>query len=444
MRENRSLLGWYAFDWASQPFHTLLITFIFAPYLKELLGSGSSAQTVWGLAVGAAGLIIALASPWLGAVADRAGGRMGFVAGFSVLYVLGAWGLWWSAPSGFSLPWLMASFVIGMIGVEFTTLFTNSMLPDLATKERVGRASGTGWALGYVGGLIALVFVLVALADNAATGKTLIGISPLFGLDAAAREGVRAVGPFTALWYLVFMVPFFLWVRLPAAEGRIGLVSALRRAGPDLAVSLRALPKSRPYAAFLAASMLYRDALNGFFAFGGIYAAGVLGWSITAIGVFGIITLITGALFAWLGGRADDRFGPRAVIVLCLVVLIASTSALATLSRASAFGIVVAEGSRLPDIGFFLLGGLIGAAGGALQAASRTLLTRLAPQGEMTQAFGLYALAGKATAFLAPLSISAITHLSGNQTLGLAPLIVLFLAGLILLLWAKPQGDRQP
>lgn len=437
----KKVFGWYFFDWASQPFHTLLITFIFAPYLSELLGEGAKAQTIWGLTLGMTGVLIAVGSPWLGALADRAGRRMWFVALFSSFYIAGSWGLWFSAPSDFNLPFLMFSFAIGLIGVEFATVFTNSMLPDIAPKGQVGRVSGSGWAFGYLGGLIALVFVLLALADNGHSGLTLIGIAPLFGLDASMREGVRAVGPFTAIWYAVFMIPFFLWVRLPHVTGKMSIGHAFRRAGPELRASLRELPKQRSLAAYLGASMLYRDALNGFYTFGGLYAAGVLEWSLTSIGIFGIVSLITGALFAWLGGRADDRFGSRLVIVAAVIALTIAAGSALMISRDHVFGMLVDESSSLPDIAFFMIGAVIGAAGGTLQAASRTMLVKQARPDAMAEAFGLYALAGKATSFVAPLSISAITALTESQQLGMIPLMVLFLLSLILLGFVKPKGD---
>ncbi|WP_376876450.1 MFS transporter [Albirhodobacter sp. R86504] len=442
MTQRRSVLGWYFFDWASQPFHTLLITFLFAPYLKELLGDGAHAQGIWGLTIGIAGVLIAVTSPWLGALADRAGRRMWFVAGFSVLYMLGSWGLWYSVPGAFSLPFLMLSFILGMIGVEFATVFTNSMLPDVAPKGQLGRVSGSGWAFGYLGGLVALIFALVALADSADTGKTLIGIAPLFGLDPSLREGIRAVGPFTALWFGLFMIPFFLWVRLPKVENKMTVAHALRRAGPELRLSLRALPQQRSLMAFLGSSMLYRDALNGFYAFGGLYAAGVLDWSITSIGIFGIVTLITGAAFAWIGGRADDLFGPRRIIAGAIVALTFAAVGVLMISRDHVFGILVDESSSLPDIAFYLAGGVIGAAGGTLQAASRTMLVHQARPEAITEAFGLYALAGKATAFLAPLSIGAITMITDSQPLGMIPLMVLFLLSLILLAFVKPKREE--
>ncbi|WP_372834117.1 MFS transporter, partial [Puniceibacterium confluentis] len=194
--------------------------------------------------------------------------------------------------------------------------------------------------------------------------------------------------------------------------------------------------------AYLGSSMFYRDALNGMYAFGGIYAAGVLGWSVVDVGIFGILAIIAGALFAWLGGMADARFGPKPVITACILVLTGVAIAIVLISRDSVLGIAVAPGSKLPDIAFYVVGAMIGAAGGVIQSASRTMMVRQADPLRMTEAFGLYALAGKATSFMAPTLIGIATYASGSQQVGVSPLIGLFAVGLILLLWVKPDGDR--
>lgn len=435
----RRIWGWWWFDWASQPYNTLLITFIFGPYVVSVMGDGTRAQAVWGYGIGAAGLLIALASPLLGAVADRSGARMRFIWLFSALYVIGAWGLWWSAPDTFNVWLVMAFFCLGLIGMEFATTFTNAMMPDLAPREDLGRVSGTGWAWGYAGGVLALILMLTLLAEGG-SGTTLIGIPPILGLDAAAREGTRAVGPFTAIWYAVFMIPFFLWVREPRKPGALTVAQAARMAWPDLKHTLRALPKTRSLFAFLGASMFYRDALNGIYAFGGIYAAGVLGWTVIDVGVFGILAAVTGAVFAWLGGKADSRFGPKPVILFNIVVLATVSLMIVFVGRDSVFGVAVEPDSRVPDIAFYILGALIGAGGGSMQAASRTMMVRQAEPEKMTEGFGLYALSGKAMSFLAPLSIGLATDLTGSQQLGILPVVGLFMIGLILLIWVDPHG----
>jgi UMF1 family MFS transporter len=437
--KRKRIWGWYFFDWASQPYNTLLITFIFGPYVAEVLGDGTRAQAAWGYGVGAAGLVVAALAPFLGAMADRGGHRMRWIAVFSALYVIGSAGLWFAAPDDFDLVRTLFLFAIGLIGMEFATIFTNAMLPSLGTAREVGRISGTGWAFGYLGGLVALVIMLLLFAESGG-GTTLIGQPPALGLDPEAREGTRFVGPFTALWFIVFMVPFFLWVREPRGRDALPLGAAARAAWPELKRTVRGLPKRPSLFSYLGASMLYRDALNGFYVFGGIYAAGVLGWSVVDLGVFGILAVITAAIFAWIGGRADSRFGPKPVIVTCVLILTVLAIAIVGISRETLMGVPVPEGSALPDIAFYVVGAGIGAAGGALQSASRSMMCRQAPPEQMTEAFGLYALAGKATAFAAPLLIGAATDITGSQQAGISPLIALFLLSLVLLVWTKPNG----
>ena len=436
----KRIWGWFFFDWASQPYNTLLITFIFAPYVQEMVGDGSRAQSAWGFGIGAAGIVIALLAPVLGALADTSGNRLTWIKGFSVMYVAGAGMLWFAAPSDFDLVLTLFWFALGMIGMEFATIFTNSMLPDLGPAEKIGRISGNGWAFGYAGGLVALVVMLTLFAESGETGRTVIGIAPVLGLDPEAREGTRFVGPLTALWYAVFMVPFFLWVRDPKPPALPA--GAVRRALGEVAATVRHLPRTPSLFAYLGSSMVYRDALNGMYTFGGIYAAGVLGWSVVDVGVFGILAIISGAVFAVVGGRADEAFGPKPVITACILILTGVAVAILFISPTRLFGVPVAEGSSAPDVAFYILGVTIGAAGGVIQAASRTMMVRQADPAKMTEAFGLYALAGKATSFVAPLAIGFATWATGSQQLGVTPLIVLFLLGLALLAFVKPDGDR--
>lgn len=442
-RGNGRVWGWYFFDWANQPYNTLLLTFIFAPYFASVVAPDPvTGQRLWGWTLTITGILIALLAPLLGAIADSAGPKRPWIYVWSLLYVLGSFGLWWAVPEADSLLFVLVVFGIGMIGLEFGIIFTNAILPSLGPREEIGRISGTGWAFGYAGGVIALAVMLLFLAEDD-SGRTLIGLEPAFGLDPAAREGTRAVGPFTALWYLVFVVPFFLLVPETGTRRARGaaLGPVVRKGLHDLWRTLRGLPRHPSLLAYLGSSMFYRDALNGIYAFGGIYAAGVLGWSIVEIGVFGVMAAITGAIFCWIGGRADRAFGPKPVIVTCITALIGVCLVVVTTDRTMVLGLPLAGGSNLPDIAFFLCGGVIGAAGGALQAASRTMMVRQANPARMTEAFGLYALSGKATSFLAPALIAMATQLFDNQRLGVSPLIGLLLLGLLLLIWVKPQGE---
>ncbi len=446
----RRIWGWYSYDVASQPFYTLLLTFIFGPYFaaiaaKYFMGTGlddeaarAAAQTTWSDGLTIIGLLIAFTAPLLGAFADGTGRRMPWIAAFSILYIVGAMGLWWMVPDGSFIWGALIFFGIVMIGVEYANIFTNALLPSLGETEDIGSLSGTGYAVGYVGGVVALFIMLLAFAEND-NGLTLLGSPPAFGLDGAEREGTRLVGPFTAVWFAIFMIPFFLWVKEPktaATEG--GFSSALG----TLFRTLKGLKHRPSLAAYLGSSMLYRDALNGLYAFGGVYAALVLGWSITMIGVFGIVGAITAAIFTYIGGQLDQKLGPKPVIVWAAVILTLVAVVIVGMDRDAIFGVAFAEGSRIPDVIFYLLGAIIGGIGGAMQGASRTMMVRHADPDRPTEAFGLFAFSGKATAFLAPWLIGVATAYFGSARLGLTPLIVLFLLALILLTWVNPNGDR--
>ncbi|MFN4057897.1 MAG: MFS transporter [Roseinatronobacter sp.] len=439
----KRIWGWWMFDWANQPYNTLLLTFIFAPYFATSVAPDPvTGQAIWGWMLAASGIAIALGAPILGAIADTSGRRRVWVAFWSSLYVLGAAALWFATPAADQTTTLLVlvAFAIGLVGLEYGVVFTNAILPSLGARDDLGRISGTGWALGYVGGLLSLVIMLALLAENE-RGVTLIGIAPILGLDPDAREGTRFVGPFTALWLVIFAIPFFLWVReAPQAPKPPG---AVKRALRDLGASLRALPRRRSLAAYLGGSMVYRDALNGIYAFGGIYAAGVLGWSIIQIGVFGILAAAVGAVACWIGGKLDSRFGPKPVIIGCILLLMLVCTIIVTTDRTQVLLIPVSTGSTLPDIIFYICGALIGAGGGSLQAASRTMLVRQADPARMTEGFGLYALSGKALSFVAPALIALVTTLTESQRLGVLPLIGLFALGLLLLVWVNPDGEPE-
>ncbi len=452
----KRVVGWMMFDWASQPYNTLLLTFIFGPYFAEIVSNmyideglsageaNAHAQSVWGFGQAVIGLIIALAAPVLGALADNTGRRLPFIWVFSLLYVAGAAGLWWALPDDFNVVFVLIVFGIGFIGMEFATTFTNAMLPDLGPPKETGRLSGTGWAVGYLGGLVALVIMLLFFAESS-VGRTLLGTPPLFGLDPEQREGTRLVGPFAALWYIVFMIPFFLWVR-EKKPLHVKAPGGVSKALIELKRTIMKLPQTPSLSAYLASSMIYRDALNGLYAFGGVYAKLVLGWSVIDIGIFGILAVITGAIFAWLGGRADRRYGSKPVIVWSILVLIFATVGIASIAPGEVAWLPVSDAPILlsrtiSDIAFYLCGAMVGAAGGTVQAASRAMLVKQGNPYRMTEAFGLYALAGKATAFLAPALIALVTSMSDSQRIGVTPVIGLFLLGLILLIWVKPQGE---
>ncbi len=486
----KRIWGWYFFDWASQPYNTLLLTFIFGPYFAEIargyyMGTGldeetakAAAQSYWGWGIAATSIIIALIAPILGAIADSTGRRLIWVWTFSACYVVGAWALWWVAPGGGAgmLFWAVAFFGLGFIGMEFATIFTNALMPSLSDHDDLGAISGSGFAFGYLGGLIALVIMLgffvtapapapegdalaaaaeeigeplvpveeeplaAAAEEEAAGPRTYLGIPPLLGEDSETMVGTRIVGPFVALWYVVFMIPFVLWVKEPKTTPQpIRLGPAMTQL-KELILSLRFRGSLRNY---LLSSLLYRDALNALYAFGGVYASGVLGWSIGQIGIFGIVGAVAAVACSWVGGRADRAYGPKPVISIAVIVLILVCCVLLGLTREQVWGFALDPASNASDRIFMVCGALIGGAGGVVQAASRTMMLRHTTPDHATEAFGLFALSGKVASFIAPAAIAIVSMISGSQRIGIGlPLILLFALGLVFLYMVNPKGEQ--
>jgi len=436
----RAVVGWILFDWAAQPYFTLITTFIFAPYFtSHVAPDPATGQSIWGFATAASGIVIALASPVLGAIADASGRRKPWIAAFGLMLVIGSCLMWFGKPgdAGAILP-LLVAFCIATIGVEFATVFNNAMMPHLVPPDQIGRLSGTGWATGYVGGILSLILVLGFLAASPETGRTLFGFQPLFGLDPATHQGDRITGPLTGIWFVIFVLPMFLFT--PDFPAKLAPGAAVREGLRELCETLRELPKHRSMAAFLLANMVYTDGLVSLFAFGGIYAAGTFGWHTLQIGSFGILLAIAATFGAWLGGKLDDALGPKRVIAGSMVLLLVSIAGILLIDPGHILFVAVTPpqpGGTLfaapAERAYLMLGCLIGIAGGPLQAASRTLLIHMAPQDRIAQYFGLFALTGKVTSFIGPLLIGAITAVTASQKAGMAVLVLFFLGGLVLL-----------
>ncbi len=444
--------GWMMFDWATQPFYTLGLTFIFGPYFASVaaeyfLTSGldqasanASAQTIWSWSQAVAGLFVAIIGILAGAYADSTRRRMPWLWAASIVFVICSWMLWYMLPDGSAMWSSLIFFSIAFVAAELALVFTNAVLPSLGDRHEMGKISGNGAALGYTGGILSLFIMLFFFFDEA--GKTfLIGLDPGFGLlNPETREGTRAVGPLIAIWFIIFMVPYFIWVRedkTPKPQ------DGFRQSMDALKLSLRGIVKRPSLFAFMGSQMFYRDALNGLYAFGGVYAVLVLEWGQTQLGVFGIIGGISAALGTWISGKYDHKVGPLPVIHFHIMVLIIVSLCIIGMSRTHFYGIALVEGSNLPDILLYACGSAIGASGGGIYSASRSMMVRHTDPSRPTEAFGLFALAGKATAFLAPLLIGTFTYFLNDTRLGFAPIVGLFILGMFLLRWVNPDGDQK-
>jgi len=412
----RAVVGWCLFDWANSAFPTVINTFVFATYFTSSVASDPvSGTSAWGYANTIAGVLIALLSPPLGAIADRGGGSKPMLALFVPLTGLFAASLWFVEPDpGWVLPGL-ALYVAGTISFELGTVFYNSMLPRIADPSRIGRISGWGWGVGYIGGLACLVLCLMVLIQP--------DPAP-FGLDRTALEHVRATSLVVGAWTVVFAIPLFLYV--PGQDGaREPWGQAIRN---GMGAILRLLPELRrrpDIARFLLARLFYTDGLNTLFAFGAIYAAGTFGMATDEIILLGIVLNVTAGAGAAGFAFLDDRLGPKPVVLV----------ALAGLALIGA-GLLVA-----PDkTWFWILAAPLGLFFGPAQAASRTLMAKLAPPDQQSEFFGLFALSGRITSFMGPAVLATVTAWSGSQRAGMSTILVFLALGAAILLTVRPPA----
>ncbi len=402
-------LAWALFDWAASPFPVLIITFVFPAYFAAaIVGDQVRGQAIWGYAIGASGLAVALLSVPMGALADAGGRRKPWVLGLSIAGMAATSLLWFALPERASLPLALACVAVANVAVTLAGVFANAMLPDIVTKERVGRLSGWAWGLGYIGGLAALGVALFAFVQPE---------RPLFGLDRAQAQHVRVVGPLVAMWFAMFAWPLFLLTPDRPAR-RLPVSAALRDGMRNLEKTFRELRADRGLRLFLLANMLYADGLVTLFALGGVYVAGTFGMSLSEVIVFGVVLNVAAGVgafgFAWI----DDWLGSRRTIALALTGLIlASVAAVSVESR--------------PWI--WPTGCLIGIFVGPVQSSSRALMARLSPPDREAEYFGLFALSGRATAFAGPIIVAVVTGATGSQRSGLAMILFFLMAGLVLL-----------
>lgn len=371
--------------------------------------------TQWAATQSAAGLLIAVMAAPLGAIADRGGRRRGLLTICTGIMIAATAGLWFIHPTAAYVAPALLLVGIATIAYEIATVFYNAMLPDLAPPNRIGRLSGLAWGCGYVGGLACLGLCLVLLINPD---------PPLFGLSRAEAEPVRATALFAAAWLTLFSWPML--VTAPEPPTRLPWGTAVRAGLTALRVTLRQAAHQPGLLRFLIARMLYTDGLTTLFAFGGIYASGALGLDAKGVLLLGIGLNVTAGIGALGFALVEDALGSRRTVLVALTAL-TLLGGLALLARTAT--------------GFFVLALGLGLFVGPAQAASRTLMARIAPVDSRNAQFGLYALSGRVTGFIGPAALGVVTAVSGSQRAGMGVIVVLLAAG-GLLLAARPLPER--
>lgn len=411
------VVAWSLFDFANSAFTTIIVTFVFAAYFAEGVAvDPTTGGAQWSLAMAFAGLIIAIVSPVAGAIADQTGRRKPWLAGVSVMCVVASAMLWFVRPDAADVPWALTWIVISAVGFEMGLLFYNAMLPTVAPPAMLGRVSGWAWSLGYAGGLIALVIALFVLvqADPAP-----------FGLDKTSAEHVRATALLVAVWFAVFALPLFFFVKEDGPMMPIG--PAIGKGLRQIVATFRNARKHGNTLRFLIAAMIYTDGVHTVFALGGVYASVVFGMKLADVIMLGIALNVTAGIGAFAFGWLDDRVGSKLTISISLTGLIITT-----------LGILLA-----PNVTVFWVAALVMSTFmGPVQAASRTMMARLAPPEMRGEMFGLFSLSGKATAFLGPALVGWLALATGSYRASMVVVVVFLIVGFVILRGVKEVGSE--
>lgn len=410
-------LAWSFYDWANSAHSTIIVTFIFSVYFaRSVYGDETQGSAVWAHMSGVAALLIAVCAPFFGALSDALRQKRLWLFVFTMICIITTAGLWFVEPDKSFIPLALVLLTLSLFSVEMGESFNNAILPDITTEKNIGKVSGLGWGLGYIGGLVCLVlslFLFVGLGN----------VQPILALDKDSLENIRAVAPFAALWMLVFSLPIFIAYRdiYHTKPPRDFSGKVFKEAFNDLKTTILSLIqiKDKNLLLYLLSSAIYRDGLITIFAIGGLYAAGVHHMSFDEILIFAIGLNITAGLGSFGFSFLNDKLGSKQTIIISLIGLI-GVGALILMTNDKAT--------------FMTLGYALGLFMGPCQSASRVFMAQISPKDKMGEYFGFYALTGKSVAVTGPFLYGFCVTLFDSQKAGMLSLLGLLLLGLLILL----------
>ena len=448
-----SPLGYYSWtfgQFARDPYYIMVVIYLFFPYFSNVVvGDPVRGQSLIGYLNATAGVILAITAPFLGAIADKNGRRKPWVGATVVFMAIGACLLWFVEPAGAGLGVPLTLGLLLAISVAFaiSEVFHNAMLPSVAPVDRLGRVSGVAFALGNVGGLGLMLFVLFAFAMPGTNDWSFLPEAPLFGIDRSTHEHDRLVGPLAGVWMFLLTLPVLLFTPDGRSSGT-PMAEAARQGVRDVVKTLRQLPHYSNIALYLFSRMLFIDGMVGVMTFGGIYASGTFGWESTTLLIFGLCSSASAMFGAWAGGVLDDALGSLGALRVAIVASSLILLVLVSIEPDMVFFVVPVSTEPVWDFPYFRTAAeIIYFCTNQVFAmffvtglsASRTLMARISPPEMATQFFGLFALSGTVTAFLAPLMVATTTSFFESQRAGFASLASLMVLGALVLMRVREE-----
>jgi UMF1 family MFS transporter len=397
-KNSKELISWSFYDFANQPYTTLIITFIYSAFFVNYIAPNETNGTfLWANAISITAICVGILSPILGAFADSGGYRKFFLIFFTILCSIFTALLY--IPDSGDVFLALVLVILSNIAYELGTVFSNSYLIDLSNNKNVGRISGTAWGFGFVGGLIALFCALTFF-------------------DVNIPNDIKLINIFVAIWFLFFSLPAFFFLKDRKKEKL--LMSNLILSFKSLKITFKEIYQYKKILNFLIARLFYNDGLITIFALGGIYAVGSLDFSMREVLILGVVLNIFAAIGSFTFGYIEDKIGVKNVINISLLILIFATLL--------AF---IAPWTNFPKEIFWLAGVLLGTMIGPNQSCSRSFMSQIIPIEKKNEFFGFFALTGKATSFLGPLLFGIITTLHSQQ-FALLSVVVFFILGYII------------
>jgi len=391
---NKKIFGWISYDFANSAFTTVIVTVVYSVYFKSIVvGKEGIGDSLWGLSVSISMLIVALISPILGSIADHTHSKKKFLFTFCYISVVFTALLYFVCAG--AVFWGILIFVIANIGYEGGNVFYNAFLPEITTKENIGKVSGLGWGIGYLGGLSALILSYIFIETN-----------------------VPMVFPLTAAFFGFFAIPTFLMLKEHVTTQKNTKLNYIRIGYTRIRNTLRHIKDFRELWKFLMSFFIYNDGIRTIIVFGAIYGAQRFGMTGAQLILYFVLANVTSFIGAIVFGFVVDRIGAKRTISITLLIWIAT---------------VIWAFFCNSAIQFYGVGLLAGIAIGSCQSASRSLFSLLTPEDKHAEFFGFYAVSGKAAAILGPLIYGFLVLLLNSQRWAILSIIVFFVTGLILL-----------
>lgn len=410
----KNIASWAMYDFANNAFPTLVITFVYSTYFEKVI-TPEGATSKWALATGIAAVFIGFLSPIFGALSDLSGNKKKFLFVSTILCVGFTCLLYFPRPGDVVLA--LTIVVLANVAFEISNVFYNGLLPEIAPKKDMGKISGIGFGVAFIGGLLCLFSVLV-LFFKPDEGPTFFGLVP-------EELKVPSMNWFVGAWYLIFSLPLFFFLKLPKKKVKKSdpdqkLPQVVKQTFVELGRTLKVIRKDyRQVFRLLLARLFYNDGLVAIFAFGAIYATQVFDFQGSDILVFGIVLNVAACVGAIGFGFLEDIIGSKRTIMFTLIAFIFVTL-LAVFAPTATW--------------FWVAAVMVGILNGPNQSASRSLMAKFIPPNKENEFFGFFAFSGKATAFLAPMTWWLMLEATNeNYRAALASVVVFFGLGIFLL-----------